>query len=233
MKYTYETFRQRYMDELLLPDIYHDRTTAKVRNPEQWKTYDPMYRSSPRILNPLATDETQPRVFIWSDIHFGHKNIIKYAERPFPTVQLMQDCLIGNYLNTVTDKDIVIFGGDIGFMSENKINDILNTLPGYKIQIIGNHDIHRDGKLYDLAFDERHASYVLDVDVDGVSFQLLFTHYPMNEVPAGCINVHGHIHQRPPPTNRHFNMSVERVNYKPHLLSEVIWNSVEIFKPER
>jgi calcineurin-like phosphoesterase family protein len=209
------------MEELSLPDTYHGRTTPKVKYLEIWKTYDPYYASTPRRLDPLVPAGS-PRIFVWSDLHFGHNNIIKYAERPFPNTDLMNACLIGNYLNAVTANDIVIFGGDIGFMSENKINDILNSLPGYKIQIIGNHDIHRNGKLYELAFDERHASYVIDVDDVDASYQLLFTHYPMNDVPSGCINVHGHIHQKPAPSKRHFNMSVECTNYAPCPLSTVL-----------
>jgi calcineurin-like phosphoesterase family protein len=214
------------MEELALPDVYHGavggRSFPKVRAIEKWKRYTPWYATSPRHLNPLDVTGS-PKIFLWSDLHFGHKNIIQYAERPYPNPELMNECLIGNYLNTVTNNDIVIFGGDIGFMSETKINDILTQLPGYKIGIIGNHDIHRDGKLYNLALDERHACYVIDVDdVDDVSYQLLITHYPMNDVPIRCINVHGHIHQRPAPTSRHFNMSVEHTNYAPIPIAKIL-----------
>jgi calcineurin-like phosphoesterase family protein len=134
----------------------------------------------------------------------------------------MASTMIGNYFNTITPNDIVIFGGDIGFMSETKINAIVSSMPGYKIQIIGNHDIHRDGKLYKLAFDERHPCYVIDVKDGEIEYQLVFTHYPLNDVPDGCINVHGHIHQNPAPTPKHFNMCVEHTNFAPCPITKVL-----------
>lgn len=224
MKLSQETFRQQYMHDLSLPDIHHGRTTPKVKNLAQWNSYQSWYANSPRQIDVFGDS----KVYIWSDIHFGHKNIIKYANRPFPNVELMQACLIGNYLNVVTPNDIVIFGGDIGFLSENKINEILVTLPGYKIQIIGNHDIHRDGKLYELAFDERHPCLTIDVkDVD-CEYQLLFTHYPMDNIPKGCVNVHGHIHQNPAPSKKHFNMCVEHTNFAPRPLTDAMAQAREI-----
>jgi calcineurin-like phosphoesterase family protein len=221
MKFTQETFREYYLTDLQLPDEFHGRTTPKVRRINEWRSYVSHYNHSPRILDPLSVSGDS-KIYVWSDIHFGHKNIIKYANRPFPDTDLMNRCLEGNYLNTVTPNDVVIFGGDIGFMSENKINEILNRLPGYKVGIIGNHDVHRNGTLYQLAFNERHLCYVIDVDDHDVSYQLLFTHYPLTTVPPGCINVHGHIHNRPAPGHQHFNMSVEHTNYSPCPLSKVL-----------
>lgn len=224
VKLTQETLRQQYLHDLSLPDIHHGRTTPKVRNIEQWKGYQSWYANEPRQHDVFGPS----KIYIWSDIHFGHNNIIKYANRPYPNVELMHSCLIGNYLNTVTHNDIVIFGGDIGFMSERKINDILESLPGYKIQIIGNHDIHRNGKLYELAVQERHPCLLLDVaDID-CSYQLLFTHYPMDNIPDGCINIHGHIHQNPAPTKKHFNMCVEHTNFTPQPLTRAMAHAREV-----
>ena len=40
--------------------------------------------------------------------------------------------------------------------------------------------------------------------------------------PAGCVNVHGHVHQKESPTrNRHINVSVEQLNYRPAKLSDI------------
>jgi len=134
---------------------------------------------------------------------------------------LMDACLIGNYQNVVKPEDICIFGGDIAFMKENDINHILSQLPGYKIQIVGNHDMHRDGKLFELAFDETHLCMVIDVPDHDFDMQLLLTHYPMDNVPEDCINIHGHIH-----TNLanawNLNMCVEHTNYQPMPLADFV-----------
>lgn len=219
-KITQDELRQLYLDDLRLPDLHHGRSTPKVRHPQQWykiETFVAAGKDKRRVLDPFGTT----KIYVWSDIHWGHGNIIKYAKRPFPDKSLMNACLIGNYQNVVRPEDIVIFGGDIGFMKENDINHILSQLPGYKIQIVGNHDIDRSGKVMDLAFDERHLCMVMDVDDADVSYQLLFTHYPMDNVPPGCVNVHGHIHDNlANPWN--INICVEHTNYQPKPLKEVL-----------
>lgn len=216
MKFTNETLREHYLQDLNVTETYNGRTVRKVRDVNVWRNIQTFLAEgvgAPRRLDPLGA----PRIFVWSDLHFGHNNIITYCNRPFPNKELMNACLIGNYQNVITDDDIVIFGGDIGFMKENEINQILNQLPGYKILIYGNHDLHRDGRVYDLAFNERHLCLVMDViDVDW-EYQLLFTHYPLDptNVPDGCYNVHGHIHNKVVPGNKHINMCVEHIGYKP------------------
>lgn len=216
VKLTNGTLRQLYLDDLTLPDTTHGMR-PKVRNPQQWAAIEPYYKADPLVFDVYDNRN----IWVWSDTHFGHKNIIKYCDRPYPTVELMNACLLGNYKNVVQPNDIVIFGGDVGFMTEPKINEILDQMPGYKIQIVGNHDIHRDGKLYDLNFDERYLCMVLDVVDHDTEYQLLFTHYPMTNVPAGCVNVHGHIHQHTlDPWN--INVSVEHTNYAPLNLKVVM-----------
>ena len=51
---------------------------------------------------------------------------------------------------------------------------------------------------------------------------LLLTHVPLLQVPAGCVDVHGHVYQEESPSrNRHINVSVEQLNYRPARVSEV------------
>ena len=41
-------------------------------------------------------------------------------------------------------------------------------------------------------------------------------------MPAGCVDVHGHVYQEEPPSrNRHINVSVEQLHYRPARVSEV------------
>ena len=57
------------------------------------------------------------KVFVWSDNHFFHNNIIKYCNRPFEySSKGSLDCLtfqINNYLNCVSKNDVVLFLGDL------------------------------------------------------------------------------------------------------------------------
>jgi calcineurin-like phosphoesterase family protein len=218
MKITHERLRELYLEDLKQPDIHHGRTSPKARHIEHWENMPLMKFNSPQP-DCIDLNGDHKDVWVWSDIHWGHKNIIKYADghRPYNNVEEMDAALIANYKAVVKPQDVVIFGGDIGFKSENAINEILDDLPGYKIHIIGNHDIHRDGKVYKLNMDEQWLCYVYDTG----SFQLLFTHYPMNKVPKGCVNIHGHIHQNLAAAHN-INICVEHTECAPRNLKSVI-----------
>ena len=214
MKFTSDSFRQFYLNDLqTLPDPEHDRH-VKVRNIQPWLDIESTCKESFIDLSQIG----ERRVFAWSDLHFYHNNIIRYSGRPFEDVDNMNQQLIERYNSVVQDGDIVVFGGDIAFKNDSDANAILDQLKGYKIQIVGNHDIDRKGKLKKLNFDETHLC--LCVDVYGHS--LLFTHYPLYTVPVGYVNVHGHIHDRPAPSERHLNICVEHTNYAPALLCDLL-----------
>ena len=51
---------------------------------------------------------------------------------------------------------------------------------------------------------------------------LALTHVPLMQVPHGCVNVHGHIHNQASPTrHRHINVTVEHLRYRPARLSDI------------
>jgi calcineurin-like phosphoesterase family protein len=189
MKQTQETLRTLYLQDLQLPDTFHGRTAPKVRNLNAWKAIESVVAPMPKDQQP--TGDT----WVWSDNHFGHKNIIKYADgfRPYESVEEMNAVMITNCLKVVKPNDTLIFGGDVAFMAAVDMNEIPRQLPGYKIQIVGNHDMDRSGKLTNFHMHERHLCMIRDIS--DTKFQLLFTHYPMDNVPKNCVNVHGHIHQ--------------------------------------
>lgn len=62
-------------------------------------------------------------VFMISDLHFSHANIIKYCKRPFSSVDEMNSTMITNWNNTVKEDDTVFVLGDVFF----KINKDLIT----------------------------------------------------------------------------------------------------------
>jgi calcineurin-like phosphoesterase family protein len=83
-------------------------------------------------------------VFITSDLHFGHRNILKYqGNRPWDTVEAMDEGLFYEWCSKITMDDEVYFLGDLTLTSRmDKTLDIVNRLPAKRIYVcLGNHDI--------------------------------------------------------------------------------------------
>lgn len=218
-RFTNETFLTHYLVDLTYPDVTHN-SIVKNRHPEYWDIRTEYSKHSPLYIDSKGQHEGRD-VWFWSDIHFHHKNIIKYTKRPYPTTELMNECLIGNYNNVVKEHDIVVWGGDITFGNVAQVNQQLNDTVGYNIHIIGNHDIHKKGILNNLVFDEQYPCLVINIDDTDIPYQLLVTHYPLDDIPTGCVNLHGHIHQHLL-TPQHINMCVEHTNFTPMHASVVL-----------
>ena len=83
--------------------------------------------------------------------------------------------------------------------------------------MLGNHDVDPVNQVRPVAVGRTAATLFAPGDPP-----LLLTHVPLLQVPHGWVNVHGHVHQRDSPTrNRHINVSVEQLNYRPARLSDI------------
>lgn len=98
-----------------------------------------------------ADKVTEPRLFITSDLHLGHKAIIQYCNRPFDFteqgIEESDDFLLAQYRDTVKENDMVIFLGNLTFKKNHKgqkMTEIITKLPGRKVLIKGNHDWYKD-----------------------------------------------------------------------------------------
>jgi len=149
-------------------------------------------------------------IFVISDTHFGHANIIKYCDRPFATLFEMDEKIIENWNSVVKTEDIVYHLGDVYFGKNNPSN-FANRLNGRKRLVLGNHDNGKDEILHTMF--EKIMVWRMFPD-----FGLLLTHVPVhhgsleNKVSK---NVHGHIHDKVIDDDRYINVSVEQINYTP------------------
>ena len=144
------------------------------------------------------------KIFVISDTHFNHENIIRYAGRPFKNIKEMNEMIIKKWNEKVGKEDLVIHLGDFALGDNSEITQIRNRLNGKIILIRGNHD-HRA---------VRNAGFMLikwTLEIDN----WIFSHNPLDEgeIPRGFINVHGHIHEKK--SLRGINVSVENINYDP------------------
>jgi calcineurin-like phosphoesterase family protein len=154
------------------------------------------------------------KIFVASDTHFGHVNILGFTDaegaliRPFTSVKEMDDCMVTRWNETVDDQDIVYHLGDVYF---GKGWESLKLLKGRKRLLLGNHD-NGKAKYLQEAF-QKIGMWRMFPEHD-----LVLTHVPiLLQWGKGKYNynVHGHIHHNAPPTPRHINVSVEAINYTP------------------
>ena len=157
------------------------------------------------------------KIFVIADTHFGHENIIKYCNRPFKTVKEIDEKMIKNWNETVTNKDVVIHLGDFGLGSKEYISSIVKRLNGKKILIMGNHDNWSEQTYRDMGFHTVSRFPILYSDF------YLCSHAPLILSETTCYyNCYGHVHNdsRYQDTATSKSFSVERIGYRPHLLIE-------------
>lgn len=132
------------------------------------------------------------KTFFTSDLHFGHKNVIRFDNRPFTSVEQMDETIIRNWNNKVSHKDLVYILGDISWHNDKKTCEILERLKGCKVLIKGNHDrLHGNTKKY---FEEI-ADYK-EITLPG-NIHITLCHYPIvffNRHHYGAYMFYGHVH---------------------------------------
>lgn len=156
----------------------------------------------------------EPKIFLIGDCHFGHRNIIKYCNRPFKDVADMTEKLIKNWNCIVGKNDIVYVVGDFALCGKQKIIEIGQGLNGRKRLIIGNHEgasLNTYKQIFEYVYN--HPIYFLE-------YNILLSHYPLEGIAIK--NIHAHTHNTRENDNFHFCVSVEKIEYKPILLSKIL-----------
>lgn len=92
-------------------------------------------------------------IWLTSDTHFFHRNIISYCNRPYADVDEMNEGLIANWNAVVAPDDEVFHLGDFAFGAFTKVASIASRLNGNKHLILGNHDRHTKTAFRDIGLD--------------------------------------------------------------------------------
>lgn len=227
-----EYYRNLYLEWLAHQEETSDGKTRQItRHVKVWENFKSVLPHRKECDLQYATNNNGcladgRYLWLWSDHHFGHKNIIRFSNRPYPTIKLMEECMIGNNNNLVEPTDVCIWVGDFAFLKDAEANEILHQMNGYKILILGNHDINKK-KVKKLHFDEIHLMRKIEVPVsDGRTFDLVLTHYPMHNLPKkNVVNIHGHehvtfLHSADSP--QHINVNCELHEYKPISMMSIV-----------
>lgn len=79
-------------------------------------------------------------IYFTSDEHYFHKNVIKYCNRPFSSVEEMNETIIERHNNVVKLRDTTIHCGDFMLHGAQLAASIIQRLNGHHIFITGSHD---------------------------------------------------------------------------------------------
>ena len=85
------------------------------------------------------------RVWLTSDLHFGHSNIITYAARHHRDVAQMNADLLAMLRKHVRKEDLLVIAGDLMFGEDPAVLEGLAELSDSLILVAGNHDFDKSG----------------------------------------------------------------------------------------
>ncbi len=182
------------------------------------------------------------KIFFTSDTHFGHENAIKFDNRPFETVEEMNEELIRRWNAKIGKDDTVYVLGDMIWKPRNEeAATIIKKLNGKIILIKGNHDSFVNNETNKNAF-----TAIKDYDdicvklEDGSQRRVILSHYFIpfyNGHRHQGVHLHGHSHaseeyvqeeiiKRTLAQNgfesRSYNVGCMHWNYEPVTLDEIL-----------
>jgi len=166
--------------------------------------------------------------WVISDTHFFHtnvrlwrENIGRYCNRP----ENWQELIIKNWNDLVSPDETGLHLCDFALGNKTNFDFLTGILKGRLILIQGNHD--RISKSYCETRGVTLIKNSLNVEISD-QMKLIFFHRPIVPLEDGWINLHGHIHNVPPPSEgsnlgpNHINMSVEVREYRPWRLGDIL-----------
>lgn len=146
------------------------------------------------LINTKVKSNKKTMIYFTADLHFRHKNIIKYCARPFKDEDEMDEAIIKNWNSVVTTADTVYILGDFTKICDYQIiNSYLAKLNGKKILLLGNHDEYIKENFNLLDFKEVCEYKELVIN----ERKIILFHYPLlewNDKKNGAICLHGHLH---------------------------------------
>jgi calcineurin-like phosphoesterase family protein len=161
--------------------------------------------------------DTDRKVWITSDTHYGHKNICRGVTswrlpdgsipinktRDFDTIEKMNEAIVDGINSVVGQDDVLIHLGDFSFGGFENIQKFRDRIICKEIHLIlGNHDTHIEnnkGDVQELFTSVNHYTRLLYKNKTFVLF-----HFPISSwdsLNKGHIHLHGHVHL---PTNLRF-----------------------------
>ena len=142
----------------------------------------------------MSNEENKVKRFYIADTHFGHKNILRFDQRPWLDLTAMQDDMIKLWNDKVRGCDEVYIIGDFCFGRADDWLKLLSRLNGKKYLVKGNHDLRPMPEEVSKMFVEIN-NYM---EVHDGDYQVILSHYPIisykHDSNPGVVMLYGHVH---------------------------------------
>ena len=132
-----------------------------------------------------------------SDLHYGHENSIYMDNRPFASLEEMNERLIERWNSVVSCNDTVYILGDFIWKRDNSLwQEIVPKFNGRKNLIVGNHDIRKENFLIATRklFDKIEAL----TEIHDLGRNVILCHYPIpfgrHDYNNNVYMLYGHLH---------------------------------------
>jgi len=131
-----------------------------------------------------------------ADMHFDYDSIIAYDNRPFDSVEEMNEALIANWNRVVTDpEDLTWILGDFCSGDAERWCELLSRLNGRKALILGNHD---DPSVLNVEAVRAQLEDVAEYrEITDQGRHVVLCHYPIlafRDHYFGWYHLYGHVH---------------------------------------
>jgi calcineurin-like phosphoesterase family protein len=164
------------------------------------------------------------RIWLSSDYHINHRNVLKYCDRQFDSIEEMDEAFVRNHNKVVRRNDLFFFLGDLTFHPA-AARKVLQKLNGRIHFIWGNHDkkIKKVGR--ELC---EWTGGLKTIRVDKKKITLC--HYPLESWDGshwGHFHFHGHCHATFPEKSNRLDIGIDNAykllgEYRPFSLAEAI-----------
>lgn len=141
-------------------------------------------------------------IYLTSDLHLGHSNVIKHCNRPFNSIEEMNEGIIRNINYMIRPNDELYILGDLYLGEKQTVNtfEYAKKINSNHIHLVkGNHDmrlselikINDDYKIFESISPYKELKYE--------KRYFVLCHYPFmdgswNKAMHGSFDLHGHIH---------------------------------------
>lgn len=164
-------------------------------------------------------------MFFVADEHYGHKNIIKYNDRPFSDIKDMDESIIKGFNKKVPSNAVTIHAGDfcLGSRKYEVVKErYIDQLNGDHVFLLGSHD-------HWLPNSRTHE--IIEITIGGQT--VVVCHYAMrvwSKSHYGSWHLYGHSHGHLPSIGKSHDISLDNTFFLP--LSWVEVKKIMDLKPD-